>query len=184
MLVLIFLLAFFNGQSYGQFTNTSQTTGWIKMLDCSTAAKQGAIVPINICIHAPTSNVGGKAVKYINVMDHNYTAADDTAADDDDIISYQIATYYTSDCSDANPISVSSKLVAAKKAPTSNACDPLNDGLISITHHATIITTAANVKSALDTFASTGVVERYNYFFIYLLGLIYSIKTTFKLSIG
>jgi hypothetical protein len=175
MLVLIFLLAFFNGQSYGQFTNTSQTTGWIKMLDCSTAAKQGAIVPINICIHAPTSNVGGKAVKYINVVDHN-----DGSVDDDDLISYQIATYYTSDCSDANPISVSSKLVAAKKAPLSNACDPLNDGHISITHHATIITTAANVKSALDTFASTGVVERYNYFFIYLLGLIYSIKTFYK----
>ena len=156
LVLIIFLLAFFNGQSYGQFTNTSVTTGWIKMLDCSTTAKQGAIVPINTCIHAPTTTIGGKAVKYINVMDHN-----DGSADDDDLISYQIATYYTSDCIDANPISVSSKLVAAKKAPASNACDPLNDEAISITHHATIITTAANVKSALDTFASSGVVERY-----------------------
>ena len=178
MLVLIFLLAFFNGQSYGAITNTSVTTGWIRMLDCSTTAKQGAIVPINTCIHAPTSSVGGKAVKYINVQNH-----DDDTGDNDDLILYYIATYYTSDCSDANPISVSSKFVAAKKAPASDACDPLNDGHISITHHATIITTAANVKSALDTFASTGVVERYNYIFIYLLGLIYSIKNIFKISI-
>ena len=155
MLVLIFLLAFFNGQSYGAFTNTSVTTGWIKMLDCFDTAKQGAIVPINTCIHAPTTTIGGKAVKYINVMDHEGTGADP------DLISYKIATYYTSDCIDANPISVSSTFMAARTAPSSDACAPVNDGDISITHHATIITTAANVKSALDTFASTGVVERY-----------------------
>ena len=166
MLILIFLLlAFFNGQSYGLTygaSNASVTTGWIKMLDCKTTENiQGAIVPINTCIHAPTTSIGGKAVKYINVAWHN-----DTDADNHDMYSYQIATYYTSDCIEANPISVSTTYYAATRS-VSDACVPAtSNGFSSISHRITILTTAAQVKADLEGFASSGVVERCVIFYL------------------
>merc|ERR1719421_2619301 len=72
------------------------------------------VVPINTCIHDSTSQRGGKAIMYTNVA---VIAADDA---DGHTVQYKIATYYSSDCSDAAPLSKTPFMYASRKTPTSS----------------------------------------------------------------
>merc|ERR1719421_1456990 len=74
------------------------------------------VVPINTCIHDSTSQRGGKAIMYTNVA---VITGDGGTATEGNTVQYKIATYYSSDCSDAAPLSKSSFMYATRNTPSS-----------------------------------------------------------------
>ena len=71
--IIPLLLGTFTAIVEGAITGSSVTirqSGYLKLTDCfkSTHNKMSMIVPINTCIHDTTSRLGGKAIRYVDVM--------------------------------------------------------------------------------------------------------------------
>jgi len=112
----LFSVAFGAADITGTSMDIKQT-GFLRLTDCvaSTDNAMELVVPINTCIHDSTSQRGGKAIMYTNVAVITGNGGTNAQAD---TVQYKIATYYSSDCSDAAPLAKSSFMYATRTTPS------------------------------------------------------------------